>query len=400
MVALSERKNTPISDAEMARRWALARGVMEANGLDALLMQNNNDHMGGYVRWFTDVPATNGYPVTIVFPKDDLMTLVRQGPFGLARDLPDGSDGVLRGVKRLYGTPSYASAPYTANYDPELAIDALRPFAHGTIGILGPYQLSAALLDYVRKALPQAKIVDASDMIDDVKVIKSAEEMAFCVRTALVQDGAMRAAFDALRPGMTDAQVAAVAQLYCHQHGTESGIYLCSSWQEGEATQFGQWHVGSRVIRAGDVYTLLVETNGPGGMYCELGRTAVVGRASNKLKDEFAFTLEARKFTNNLLVPGASCAEIWDEYNAFMVRNGRPAESRLYCHGQGYDLVERPLIRKDETMAIKQDMNIVVHPTYIKDGVLSWICDNYPITAEGPGARMHEFPEEIVELAF
>jgi len=33
-------------------------------------MQSNNDWMGGYVKWFTDVPATNGYPVTVIFPKD------------------------------------------------------------------------------------------------------------------------------------------------------------------------------------------------------------------------------------------------------------------------------------------------------------------------------------------
>ena len=35
---------------------------MEREKIDVLLMQNNNDHMGGYVRYFTDMPATNGYP--------------------------------------------------------------------------------------------------------------------------------------------------------------------------------------------------------------------------------------------------------------------------------------------------------------------------------------------------
>ena len=81
-----------------------------------------------------------------------------------------------------------------------------------------------------------------------------------------------------------------------------------------------------------------------------------------------------------------------------MRANGRPPERRVHCHGQGYDLVERPLIRHDEPMAIQAGMNIVVHPTYQKDGVLSWVCDNYPITANGPGERMHKFPEEITEI--
>jgi hypothetical protein len=30
--------------------------------------------------------------------------------------------------------------------------------------------------------------------------------------------------------------------------------------------------------------------------------------------------------------------------------------------------------------------------------VMSWVCDNYIIGADGPGERLHSFPEKIVEL--
>ena len=80
------------------------------------------------------------------------------------------------------------------------------------------------------------------------------------------------------------------------------------------------------------------------------------------------FCIEARKFTLDLLKPGTPCKDIWDAYNDFMRKNGRPEEARLYCHGQGYDLVERPLIRNDEPWSIDKDMNIVVHPTYVHGG--------------------------------
>ena len=73
---LSERLQTPISTAELERRWGLIRAAMKRERIDVLLMQNNNDHMGGYVKWFTDMPATNGYPNTVVFPADDEMTVV------------------------------------------------------------------------------------------------------------------------------------------------------------------------------------------------------------------------------------------------------------------------------------------------------------------------------------
>jgi Xaa-Pro aminopeptidase len=94
------------------------------------------------------------------------------------------------------------------------------------------------------------------------------------------------------------------------------------------------------------------------------------------MKDELEFCMQARRMTLDLLKPGTACKDIWDGFNAFMRKNGRPMEARLYCHGQGYDLVERPLIRNDEPMTIEKDMNIVVHPT----------------------DRLHQFPEQIVEV--
>jgi hypothetical protein len=49
MEQLSERLQTPISTAKLQRRWAAVRAAMEREQIDVLLMQNNNDHMAGYV---------------------------------------------------------------------------------------------------------------------------------------------------------------------------------------------------------------------------------------------------------------------------------------------------------------------------------------------------------------
>ena len=113
-MALSERLNTPISDAELDRRWRAVRAAMEKEKIDVLLMQNNNDHMGGYVRWFTDMPATNGYPNTVVFPRDDEMTVVCQGPFGGERR-PIRAGDTLKRLARRQAHP----------HDAELRVGAL-----------------------------------------------------------------------------------------------------------------------------------------------------------------------------------------------------------------------------------------------------------------------------------
>jgi Xaa-Pro aminopeptidase len=81
-----------------------------------------------------------------------------------------------------------------------------------------------------------------------------------------------------------------------------------------------------------------------------------------------------------------------------MRKRGLPPELRLYSHGQGYDMVERPLIRRDETMALAAGMNLAVHPGYETPEIFAVICDNYLIGADGPGACLHRTEKKIFEL--
>src|SRR6266566_4415448 len=84
---MNERLLTPISTPELERRWAAVRKEMQERGIDALVMQNSNDWLGGYVKWFTDLPAVNGYPKTVIFHFSAPMTLIEMGGFGMVRKL-------------------------------------------------------------------------------------------------------------------------------------------------------------------------------------------------------------------------------------------------------------------------------------------------------------------------
>ncbi len=399
MAEAAERVNAPISTAELERRWAAVRTAMTEQKIDVLLMQANNDFMGGYVKYFTDLPATNGYSVTVVFPRDERMTVVGQGPAGVVRELPPEGDGVRRGVARFMGTPSYASCPYTAGYDATLAEKYLERFAGGVVGLVGTAAISFALIDHLRRGkLSKAQFVDASDLVDRIKAVKSEEEIGFMRRTAHMQDAAMEAVFAAIRPGMTDLAVAGVAEQYGHTRGSEQGLFLCASGPVGTSTFFGNRHLQNRTIRAGDTFTLLIENSGAGGFYTELGRTCVLGKASQEMKDEFAFVLEAQKFTLSLLKPGASCKDAWETYNQYMREHGKPEEKRLHCHGQGYDMVERPLLRFDETMPLSKNMVLSAHPSYTTAGTYSWVCDNFLLGDNGVVEKFHQLPQRIFEL--
>jgi Xaa-Pro aminopeptidase len=81
-----------------------------------------------------------------------------------------------------------------------------------------------------------------------------------------------------------------------------------------------------------------------------------------------------------------------------MKQKGVPPESRVYSHSQGYDLIERPLIRADETMNLEKGMNMSVHPAYATSSMFAHICDNYLIEENGVSECLHKTPKQIFEL--
>jgi Xaa-Pro aminopeptidase len=395
---LSERLNSPISSAELERRWTAIRAAMADRRIDVLLAQANNDFVGGYVKYLTDLPASNGYPVTVVFPRAESMTTIGQGPFGEDRRVPEAGDGIRRGIGRVICTPSYASVHFTSTYDAECAVKALAGFEGATIGLLGPSAISWATVDYLKRHMPRATFVDASQLVDTIKAVKSPEEITLIRRTAALQDAAAEAVTKALRPGLRDMEVVEIARQASVSLASEQGWYMAASGPVGTAAIMQPPHLQNRLIGEGEQFCMLIENSGPGGFYCEIGRTWVLGAASQEMKDEFAFVLEAQRFTLDLLAPGADPAEILVRYNAFMRANGRPEERRLYAHGQGYDMVERPLIRQDETMKIGRNMLFAVHPTYVTARTYSWICDNWLVNEAGEVEPLHKFPQRITEL--
>src|SRR3546814_20325287 len=80
---------------------------------------------------------------------------------------------------------------------------------------------------------------------------------------------------------------------------------------------------------------------------------------------------------------GVACSDIYAEYRKYMDDKGLAADTRLYSHGQGLDLVERPLIRHDETMVLRAGMNMTAHPSVSDETIFSIICDNVIVRDDG-----------------
>jgi Xaa-Pro aminopeptidase len=391
-----ERLVASISTAELERRWKAARKVMKKNKVDFLIVRNDEEFLGGNVKWFTDLPARHSYPYTVIFPVDEEMTLISVGP--PAPNEPGPPAWTVRGVKKRLSSPYFASVHYTGTYDAELAVGVLKEKKGATIGLVGKSFIPITFYEYLKKHLAGYKFVDMTDPIDQIKVIKSPEEIDWIKKTARIQDVAMQQIKNFLKPGRRDFEVHADVLYSVMVQGSERQLILCASGPQDGPVPFLPRHFQNRVIKDGDQFSILIEVNGPGGFYTELSRTFSLGKPSQQLQDAFGAAVEAQKLTVSLLKPGVSPKKIIEANNAFMEKHGYKPERRLYAHGQGYDLVERPLIREDEPMKIKAGMNITVHPGAANASIWGSLCDNYIVTETGEATWIHTTPKEIIVL--
>ena len=82
---------------------------------------------------------------------------------------------------------------------------------------------------------------------------------------------------------------------------------------------------------------------------------------------------------------------------AFLAEQGCVPPVRSIGHGQGTPLVERPNFRPDETWALKEGMNIAVHPQAVKPPTWSIVCDNFIVRKDGV-EKIHHYPHEIIRV--
>jgi Xaa-Pro aminopeptidase len=386
-----------VSGAELQRRWHAVRAVMRDRKIDALVLQNSSDWVGGYIRWFSNQPATNGYPSSLVFPLDEGMSLIEQGPFD-GQHIANKDAAHDTGIARRLTTPSYPSVGYTGAYDAELAAQELRRLGARRVGLVAPAAMYHTFGQNLGALLKEVELVDATDMVDRIKAIKSPEERGFIRQVAAMQDEVLARVREFLRPGLKDYEVAAYAQYVGQQLGSEQGIFLCSSAPWGQAASFRPRSMQGRTLQPGDIFSLLIENNGAGGYYTELSRIFVLGPVPQELRDAHAAVLEVQNYALSLLKPGASCREVAAQLHAFLRQKNLPEERRLSVHGMGYDMVERPLIRHDEDMHIGEHMTIVCHPGLLNPRMFVHNTDVYLIEANGPSECLHRTPKRIIEI--
>lgn len=394
-MSVVERIRRPISDRELNRRWNETRELLKKHDLDLAFTQGNNMHLGGYVRWFTDVPAEYNLHETVLFPVDDQMTLVRSS----GSRIPQWA---LRGVKEVLYAPFAPTLNYTADSEAGLVIDYFRKRNPKRVGWIGKASINAGLMEKVLAAFPNVEFVDITDEFDMIKALKSEEEME-CVRaTARVHDAVWAALPAIIKPGMYEYQIRAEVMQLLMNLGSEEHLLFMGTAEPHKPCGMATFQYANRRVKEGDYGQLLIEVSGPGGYYCESARNFSFGEPFKELQDAWDVAAEAQQLTADMLTPGRPAKEIVAKYNKFVAEKGYCQEGRLYGHSQGYDLIERPAFMAkhefgEETMEIRAGMNISLHPYFIDDEQTVYINDNYYVTEKG-AEKIHKTAPKIIIL--
>ena len=163
------------------------------------------------------------------------------------------------------------------------------------------------------------------------------------MKTVALQDVALEYARTVIKPGRRDFEIVADIIRKVTYLGSEEELVLGGSAPYGTPAPIQKRHFQNRMVQEGDQFTLMIEVNGPGGIYAEAGRCFFVRDILAELYDAHEIAKEAQHHTVKLLRPGADPKEIWDANNEFLVSKGMPPERRLDAHAQGYDLSNAPV---------------------------------------------------------
>jgi Xaa-Pro aminopeptidase len=326
---------------------------MDEHGYDVLLVAGRGDEfMRGRLQYVSDVFQWAGWGYVLV-PRDGDAVLLSD-PLGGYEAAPE---------------PWLAEARVSADPVSELAtlVHDLGAAA-GSIGVAGLADIvSAAHAAGLRTALPRATIDDATDVFDDVRAVKSEEEIANLEETSALLRSVFTALEAEIRPGAREVDVLAEAHRLCRQHGCLEGIALM-----GRQPAAGFRPGNPDPIEHADVIVVDLEWGGPSGYWLELRRCFSFGRPPDAVRRLWEAQVETFEACIEALRPGASSRDMLAARDRVHARHGLRAaqpDVRYSAHGIGIDSLEPPWVPgKDRELV--PGMALSLHPNAVLDDAL------------------------------
>jgi Xaa-Pro aminopeptidase len=231
------------------------------------------------------------------------------------------------------------------------------------------------------------EVRDGQQVMADAREIKSPDEIMLLTQACAMVDGVYQDIFEALKPGVRESDIVALAHARLFEMGSEFVEAINSI--AGERCSPHPHVFSDRLIRPGDqaYFDIIHVFNGYRTCYY---RTFVVGRATQAQRDAFKRSREWMDAAIDLVKPGVATdqiAAVWPKAEEFGFADEMDAFGLQFGHGVGASLHERPIVSR---------LNSLADPVEIKEGML-FALETYSPAADGRSAARIE--EEVVVTA-
>jgi len=327
-VALEKPIIPTFSLEERDRRWGRLREEMKRAGFDALIGLPNQGHwdqFGADTRYITQIGGTQT-EVGCVLPLDGDVTAIVRGAneiewWGLAQDWVKD----IRPSRRSYGEP---------------VIERLKEIRAARVGVIGLSGLVRApegvvpwgTFEKIRASLPGVEFINATDLVQEVRSVKSAEEIAFIEKAADIIGKAIGVLIAHAKVGVRENELIAEMLREIVRQGGEP-ITMMLFGTGGPEIPWAQRVFTTRLLKAGDLINTEVEGKFAGYIAQAL-QPISLGPRPKELEKIFDVTKIIFDKMVKFLKPGVSFGEIVKFYQEEVQAAGYEPDGAL-MHGRG-----------------------------------------------------------------
>jgi Xaa-Pro aminopeptidase len=241
---------------------------------------------------------------------------------------------------------------------------------------------------------------DATPLLAAARAIKTDQELERMRLANEIAAAAMEHARTYIRPGMTEAQAAALWESFVHGEGTgwkgqvELALAFSLVWSGPGIKTFTATTDGPVVEHAPTLFEIWVCAD---GYWCDHTKNLCPGEPSPEYQRLEEQLMHIYEHILDMCTPGASLAELDRAAREAIAEAGYPGQpSHPLCHGVGARAHEPPYAHQAGTGTVEEGMVLAIEPgIYWGGGGGLRVEDNFLITADG-AEKLSPFPDGIV----
>jgi Xaa-Pro dipeptidase len=262
-----------------------------------------------------------------------------------------------------------------------LVRDAIRDSAAATQSIVVEPKTEYWTSMAIARALPNAKLVDGSGVFEELRLVKSAEEILRMKRAIEITEDAIASTFDRLAPGMRDRDVAKIVAEEHAKRGIEGGGLVQF------AAQSALPHGGTMGTKLAPQMIVLIDAGGEfQGYTSDITRTRWFGDAPPaRFREVYNLVHEAQDAAMAKVRPGVPAQEIDRAARAVINKGGYGQYfTHRLGHGMGMDGHEPTWMVEGNSKQLEPGYVFSVEPGIYMPGM--WgvrIEDDYMCTPTG-----------------